>query len=122
MKTLKRILMLSVAALAIIAALSPNAQASVSRWGFSTRVGAGHHGHTHVHRGPRVRRFYRGRLGFHHGRHVHYRGGHRYGFRIWPYAKPRYRYYRGYAWCRPTFSFSYDSYGNRIRLIGSECF
>jgi hypothetical protein len=143
---LKRVLVLSVVALATVAALSSNAQASQRRGDYGARVGAGHHGYNRVHLGPRTREvsrggrgfnrggrgfnrggrgfnrggrdFNRGGRGFNRGGRGFNRGGHqvRWLARHWRY------YYRGYARCWPTLSFFYDSYGDRVRLIGSGCF
>jgi len=64
------------------------------------------------------RGYYRGGRGYYRGGRGYYRGGHR----VRRHAGHRGYFYRGYVGCRPTFSFFYDSYGNRIRLIGSGCF
>jgi len=118
MKTLQRVLVLSVAALVIFGALSANAQAAERRGGYSARAGAGQHGGNRVHRAPRARGLNRGGRDFYRGGRGYYWGGHR----VWRHAGHRGYFYRGYVGCRPTFSFFYDSYGNRIRLIGSGCF
>jgi hypothetical protein len=158
MKILKRVLVLSVAALVTYGAFSANAQAAQRRGGYS--AGAGHQGQNRAHRAPITRGykrggrdsyrggrhsyrggggFYRGGRGAYRGGRGHYRGGrgtflsgrgsyrggrgyYRGGPRVRHYAKrPRF-YYPGYAPCRPTYSFFYDSYGNRIQLHGSSCF
>jgi len=152
MKILQRVLVLSVAALVIFGALSANAQAAERRGGYSARAGAGQHGGNRVHRAPRAqgfnrggRDFYRGGRGYYRGGRGYYRGGRGYyrggrgyyrggrgyyrgGRGFYRGGRGFYRgghrgyFYRGYVGCRPTFSFFYDSYGNRIRLIGSGCF
>jgi len=165
MKILKRVLVLSVAALVTYGALSANAQAAQRRGGYS--AGAGHQGQNQAYRGPITRGYkrggrhsyrggrgsyrggrstyrggrstYRGGRSTYRGGRGHYRGGrgtflsgrgsyrggrayYRGGPRVRHYAKrPRF-YYPGYAPCRPTYSFFYDSYGNRIQLHGSSCF
>ena len=125
MKILQRVLVLSVAALLIFGALSANAQAAERRGGYSARAGAGHHGGNRVHRAPRAQGFNRGGRDFYRGGRGYYRGGRGYyrgGHRVRRHAGHRGYFYRGYVGCQPTFSFFYDSYGNRIRLIGSGCF
>jgi len=109
MKTLKRVLVLSVVALATVAALSVNAQASERRAEYSAR--ASHHGHIRVHHGPRAHRFYRRGHGF-------YRGGHP----VRRHARRRHNYYPGYVGRRSDYRFFYHSDGNRIKLFGNRCF
>ncbi len=146
MKILKPVLVLSVAALVTFGALSTNARAAERRGEYSARAGAGHQGQNRVHRARRTqgfnrggrafnrggraftrggRGFYRGGRGFYRGGRGFYRGGrgfYRGGYRVRHHARHRGYYYLGYFGCQPTFSFFYDSYGNRIKLFGSTCF
>jgi hypothetical protein len=78
------------------------------------------------------RSFYRGGRGFYRGgygvRHLARHRGYYYlddvggGYGVRHLARHRGYYYLDDVGCQPTFSFFYDSYGNRIKLFGSTCF